>query len=376
MDVIDERGRVFGVVNVVDLLAVLVVVAVLVAGVALVLGSDSDTESAASGEPLETRYVTLELGELPVVVAEAIGEGDTIGGDDGPPRLEITDVYLSPTVETNRTSVRVLARVAVRGKLADGTFQYRGEPLRLNRDIDIVTDEYAVTGVVRRVGADGPELDLVGTDVLLRTTLPAETAESIEVGDTYRRSGQTIATVESVEAFGTETPDVRLVYVGVTYTTPESSAGPQFAGQQIRTGAELPFETDGYSFEGTTARVGALEQRGEPATRTVTLELTDLDPDRAGTIEAGMAERIRGESIAEVTNLDREPSTVEVTTGDGEVVLREHPTRRDVTLTTELRVRRTDTGLRFKGQPLRQGETITLDLGTVTIEPTVVRLSG
>jgi hypothetical protein len=43
-------------------------------------------------------------------------------------------------------------------------------------------------------------------------------------------------------------------------------------------------------------------------------------------------------------------------------------------MTAELRVRETGTGVRFKGAPLRQGGTVALDFGTVTVEATVVRI--
>lgn len=43
-------------------------------------------------------------------------------------------------------------------------------------------------------------------------------------------------------------------------------------------------------------------------------------------------------------------------------------------MTAELDVRDSANGLRFKGEPIQQGETITLDFGTVTIKATVVTI--
>ena len=45
-----------------------------------------------------------------------------------------------------------------------------------------------------------------------------------------------------------------------------------------------------------------------------------------------------------------------------------------MTLTAELTVRATDNGIRFKGEFVHQGETVVLDLGTMTVEATVVRI--
>jgi hypothetical protein len=54
----------------------------------------------------------------------------------------------------------------------------------------------------------------------------------------------------------------------------------------------------------------------------------------------------------------------------------EHPVNREVVLTTELRVRETVNGVRFKGQALRQGQTVVIDLGTIVIRATVVSIAG
>lgn len=43
-------------------------------------------------------------------------------------------------------------------------------------------------------------------------------------------------------------------------------------------------------------------------------------------------------------------------------------------MTAEVQVRETGTGLRFTGAPLRQGDPVPLDVGTVTVEATVVRV--
>ena len=54
MPIIDEEGRLFGTINVVDALAVLLVIAVALAGIALVAGD--------IGGEMETQHVTLDFG--------------------------------------------------------------------------------------------------------------------------------------------------------------------------------------------------------------------------------------------------------------------------------------------------------------------------
>jgi len=55
--IIDDEGRLFGAVNIIDALVVLFVVAVIVAGVALVFGGDPEPEP-----DIDSTYATLDLG--------------------------------------------------------------------------------------------------------------------------------------------------------------------------------------------------------------------------------------------------------------------------------------------------------------------------
>lgn len=72
MDLIDEQGRLFGVVNVVDALAVLLVIAVAVGAIVVVQGLSSD--GAGTGDVEQT--VRVHVTGVQPYVAGAIQEGD------------------------------------------------------------------------------------------------------------------------------------------------------------------------------------------------------------------------------------------------------------------------------------------------------------
>jgi len=467
MDVIDDEGNLFGVVNVVDALVVLLVLAVVAAGAALVLGGNDEPQP----EP-EIRYATMDLGTQPSYVADLIESGDFVeyGGNED---LTVTEVYV--TDEGN--GKRMVARVKLKSPSDEEKgFTFDGKPPRVGRELTISTDEYNASGRITSVSESDPTLDLVnrtvlieGTlsieeaerlstndsvvrgnetiasvesfqlydtedpnerraivavdllayqnddrprfgstplrlnesvqlnteayslsgsilrvgvgelptserDVLLRTNMSADEAAALSVGDEYRVHGQTVATVQSVDVYGTGDPERRLVYVGVTYVTYEPGAEPQFAGTVVREGAELPFRTDEYEFEGQVVREDALEQRGEETTRTVTLEIEDAKPAVANSLEMGMRQRVNGETIASLSNVTVDAAAIVVTSDDGNVYLREHPVKKDVEITAELQVRESVNGVTYKGEPIRPGDTILIDLGTVTIRATVTSL--
>jgi len=463
MDVIDEQGRLFGTVNVVDALVVLFVLAVVVAGAALVFGG-SDT-----GDQPETAttYVTLDLGTQPAFVVEELTEGDAYSPGGGS-ELTVTDVHLTP----REGDVRVVVRARLDGQPNGDSITYDGAPPRLGRTLTIATNRYQVEGQIRAVGTgdtlarteptvvlrstmaapeaselaagdeirvadrtvatiddlavyatDDPDQRLVylqtslathsvrgeprfggqpvrpgqsitlpgdgytiaGTiervgaglerddvDVLLQQTVDVETADRLAEGDTAVVAGATTATVEHVELYGTSNPDRKRAFVGLSLSTVGHGDRPQFGTIPIQSGRDLTIRTPEYTLTGPIERVGHLEQRGTPATRTVTLRIEGIREEFASAIDPGMVEQVDGQTVAEVTDVRVEPTTVVVTGERGNFSVYDHPYNRDVTVTAEIRVRETTSGPRFKGEPIRQRDTITLDLDSMGLRGTVV----
>lgn len=462
MEVIDDHGRLFGLVNVVDAVAVLLVLSVLVAGVALVFGGQSSDRAVSV-----SRHVTLDLGPQPNYVVSALNEGDTYSPSSNA-NLTVTDVYLAP----QGSNTRVLLRVRLQGVATGDSFNYQGAPPRLGRDLSIQTDTYQVSGTIRDIGdrsdlvatettvvlralatpenadrlrpgrdvrianrsvatIDGIEIyetnsserrlayiqatlqtyidgettrfggtqivptasirlpldgrsvtgtilaidtDLTtrNTDVLVTDTVSASEVEDIDAGDAYRIDGREVATVESVSIYGTDDAARKRIAVGLRLRTLDHANNPLFGGIVVRTGERIPFRTDSYELTGTIQRVGTTQQRGTPTTRTVTLQVREIPPAIAEGLRSGMTESAGGDTVARIVEVEREPSTVVITSNDGNIFLRDHPVNNDLTLTAELSVRETTDGLTFKRRPLQQGDTVVLDLGSVTIRATVI----
>jgi hypothetical protein len=87
-----------------------------------------------------------------------------------------------------------------------------------------------------------------------------------------------------------------------------------------------------------------------------------------------MSESFDGRTLAQITDVAVEPTTVVLTTEGGEIVARDHPRLKDVTLRATLSVRETASGVRFKGETIQQGSTVMLDLGSVTISAQITVL--
>ncbi|MFC7213485.1 DUF4330 family protein [Saliphagus sp. GCM10025334] len=367
MELIDDEGNLFGRVNVVDALVVLVLLAVVVAGLAVVGVLTGDAES-------ETRYATIDLGTQSEHVAEQISEGDVMYLEGSSDNLTVTDVYRSaPGDDEDRAGgASVVIRAELNGQLVeddqrdDRVFQFDGERLHVGQTVTIDTLEYTTEGEVRSVGGEETTLPVNETELVLETTVPTATADEIAEGDTYRIAGDTVATVESVRTH-VAGDNRRRVVVGLTARTIDTGSGPAIGDQPVVLGSTIPVRTDAYELTGNVTRRGALEESGEETTVSVTATLDNVKPDVADGLEAGMTETERGETVATIDTVETEPASVILESEDGNIYERDHPRNLDLTLELELEGRETESGLRFHGEPLREGETIILDFGTVIV---------
>ena len=356
VELIDDEGNLFGVVNVIDALVVLLTLAVVVAGLSLVFGgSSSDSPSP------ETTYATLDLGTHSQIIISEINEGDADSNG-----LTITDLYTVPDGDQSRA----IARVEIEGARTGGAISYDGSPLRLGRSLTIATNRYQVSGSIRSVG-NASTLNVAQTDLVVEDTIDAEDAEQLTVGDEIRIDRRTIGSVKSVNQYGTESPNRVQVVVGLSVATLRDGDTLRYGLTPVERGSQILLPADEYDLNGQIIAVGTSEPPGTATDRTVTLRLSEVRDTIADSYQPGMTEMVGGETVAEITAVNVRPSTVVTTAESGAVKANDHPINRDVTMTAELSVRETPSGIQFKGDPLRQGNRITLDVGSTTIRPTV-----
>lgn len=265
--VIDDDGQLFGYINVIDALAILLTVAVLAAGIALV--------GPLSSETTDTRYATIDVGAQPEYIATQITDGDQWVPQGGGGSLTVEEAFVAPRADGQRD---VIIRAAVNGTTLDPTarqespIQFAGEPLRFGRTMTIETNEYVVEGTV--------------TDIETTPTLGAPTtraaaiqidgmqpvrAQRLAVGMTELMAGEETATITNIsnqpatevistnDGFETvERPQQREVTLTMTLTVREREDGTVvFRGKEIQVEDTVTFEFDGTTIEGEIANIGS-----------------------------------------------------------------------------------------------------------------------
>ncbi|MFC7135289.1 MULTISPECIES: DUF4330 domain-containing protein [Salinibaculum] len=141
MPLIDEDGRLFGTVNIIDALVVLFVFAIAVAGVALVTGGGGGGGNTTNSETI-TRTIVFQTTDQPAYVADAIQEGAV--GTSNVIAIENKSVVESTE---NGTDLRLTVNLTV-SETGDGLPTFGGERLYIGRQLQLDFGTTIVQGTV------------------------------------------------------------------------------------------------------------------------------------------------------------------------------------------------------------------------------------
>jgi len=333
-----------------------------------------------SGDIIRTETADLQLESERVIVSDVVGaetarmlnEGDTyeVAG-----RTVATVKNVTAYDTDNPDRKRVYAGLSVQTLGYGEQLRFGTQAVEEGTTLPFRTQQYEFEGDILRL--DTSDLQLTTEGVLVTDVVDVDVAQRIQGEDTYEVAGRTVATVENVAVYGTDDPDRKRVYVGLSVEALGYGELPLFGSDNpLREGSTLPFRTLAYEFTGDIVRLDGFQQPGQQTTRTVTLEMANVSPERADSVTAGLTETNAGQTFARVTNVNVTPAVITLTSESGDIFEREHPVNKDVTLTVELSVRESETGVRFKGRTIQEGNQVTLDLGVTTITATVTELDA
>lgn len=305
MELIDDDGNLFGVVNVVDALVVVGVLAIVVAGIAFV-------DPFGGGGEEAVRYATIEVNEQPAFVAERISAGDVMSPAGTQNNLTVTDVYQTPGQDDD---VSVMLRVRAEGTLIEqpqqpGTrFEYAGTELAPGVEYTVTTSQYTVTGRVTDLARQTDTLPTASTSVTVRTVVSETTANAVEVGDTYQLAGESVARIETMHLAPGTNQNTRQLTVGATVQTVARSE-QRFAGRPVTLDAQLPFRTDAYALSGT---VTAVNNDSVRTTTTNVVTETTVPIQVADSIQPGDTYRIADTTVAQIQSATVYPTSNQTT---------------------------------------------------------------
>jgi len=328
-------------------------------------------DDRSTGVQIDRTNVVTET-RLPETVASNLTAGETYTVD-GQDVATIRSIDRLPTGSEDTVLVRLgldLQIAAIDGENA----RYLGQPIRTDVSVPFQTVEgVPFDSRIVFTGTTDTGVETGETNVLTSAVVPTSTADAIEVGDTFERRGEVVATVEQVETFPTDNPSQRRIQLGLSLQTVELRPQNEttFLGTEVRPGNTIPFVTEEYSVSSSIVNRGSFTLPGERTDVTATVQVSDIKPTVADNLEAGMTIEQNGDERARVKSLTVEPATVVTQSEGGDIFKREHPINKDVTLTVELSARETRSGLWFNSRPLRVGNDVILDFDVVSVEGSV-----
>jgi len=152
--ILDERGRIFGKVNVVDILVLLVIIAVVVFAVVRMTGSTSQTV------PVQVTYTVEAVRQATVDQLQAIGtvrdEGGTVLGQVESVSVQPTlEEFMTPDGELKAFDSPVFSDVNIvvlgDGRVSGSTVRIGSVPMRVGKKITLVGTGYEVQTVIMDV---------------------------------------------------------------------------------------------------------------------------------------------------------------------------------------------------------------------------------
>lgn len=245
MAVLDEKGRLFGVVNVADLVVVLVVVGAVVGGLVLALEpSDSGTDSEPAPTP-ETNVTNVTLvfsGESPWIIEQFETSG-TVETNLDNVTATLNEQHFASDPNGN---VRGVFQATIEGRETVSP----GQGIRL--------DGKAVTLSTSVATVDETSLDTERTPLSVSTTVPSPVAASIEPGTDLTVAGQEVGTVTEVAVLN-ETDGGTVLHLGLELQTVRLGSQRYVGTRPVAVGTPLHISSAELDVTGRVTRVGSTE---------------------------------------------------------------------------------------------------------------------
>ena len=159
MNLIDDKGRLFGTVNIIDALAVLLVLSVAAAGAAFVLGTDEQPEQSSATNKHTKTTVTFQVTGVQPYVADAIPESPIKANEIAAVRnksVQPTEVIVTSQNGTlheqpHPRKKTVTLRVALNTTRTEQDVLFQDKPLEIGRQLTLDFGPVTVKGHVTKI---------------------------------------------------------------------------------------------------------------------------------------------------------------------------------------------------------------------------------
>lgn len=209
---------------------------------------------------------------------------------------------------------------------------------------------------------------------------PDYVADSLAVGDLLLGGeGNVIGNITELQILP-DGGDNKNIVMKLNLNTETQDNKTLFNDNELKIGSSIGISTKKVTVKGTVTIAGFEGRKitkEELVDRTVQLEIRNARPWLADAVSEGASQRnSKNRVVAEVVEKNVEPAEVVFTTETGEVVKRDHPVNKDVTLGVRLTLEEREGGLYFQGRKVSISRSLKLELDSVEISGTITSISG
>ncbi len=353
MPIVDEKGRLFGKINIIDLIVILFIVLVIIVGFKYLL----------SGSEQEYVPVYFKVDNVEPDIVESLKIGDVVFDSNGNEIAIINDLEL---LENHQLFVTADVLV-INDK---DIFIFENEyVLKANNKIKLETQSMVLNGEVILVNKTPiTKLDNLTISVHISSNNLEDLLETEYIYDYF---GNEIAKIERINSIVTSGTN-KIVDMDIVIKTKRIGGERYFQGQSIRLSNSLRFLTDDLLFSGVIVEVKDEPTNSIP--KEIKIKIYDIYPWLVDAMGVGDTELSQGKVNAEIIGIEIVPAEMIVETHTGEVYKRDHPVNKDVTLIVELQVEQRHDEYYFHNYKVKIGQEISLDLGDVEFTGMIIEV--
>lgn len=417
MRIIDDKGRLFGKINVIDFLAILFLLCIIPVAY---LGYKVFKRPLPEPEKITSIFTSVDVytifKDLTPEVAGLISIGDKEMNSAGNLVGEILDIL---KVESNFMNIKlsqsdiitkediskkqVTAKLRLMGRLEHDEMLYKGNRVKFGSEIVLKTTEYTVRGTIipepiQFTQSYKSGLTPITIDILFKNLSP-EVVNLISVGDFEidkdDKDGDTIAKVLSI---GTPEPYTYMIDLGggnyITNTDPQKKqlqakleimGGIEgnafyFRGKRIALDSGVEFNTNKYRIEGVVVREPIAVKKIDKKWLLLKVRFSNLIPELADVIKEGdeQIDNISGDLIAKIIKIESiennasiGPSEIRIQ-NDIKLIVDNSPLNKDIVLLIKLLCIKTQRGPFFIDTSVKIGNTIFLEIDKYNISGKII----
>ena len=404
MKIIDEKGKLFGKINVIDFLVILSLLSILpVFYFGYKLLTRKPTVVVAKKEYIRIE-VDCQLIKLKPELIKLISVGDKELDEDGEVIGEIISLGESVSykpkfdigkgqkvVEATADLKQLRARLKLKAKIRQDGLYYKDQLIKIDVSLEFVTDSYILAAIPFKKATVRLVEKMVDLYVVLKE-LGEDTLKKISAGDKeVDEDGKTIAEILSLGKI--ENSSLELNLGSGNFVMGEDSNKKQistkmrlkcqikdnsqlyFRGGKVESDTFLEFETDKYKVMGQVAETFEVLSLLKEKWISLQVKFSGVAPEIANIIQKGNMEKDPFEkTLAMISSvISNKPSEI-LTIKEDEFITLNHPFNKDILISLDVQCIEKEGMHYFKNYPVKMGNNIVFATDLYSISGTVVGL--